>query len=378
MAVTIRRTDILIITVTKVESQAVMKVFQELTGAPPQPEKIDQRIYRNLGVVNGARIFMAQSEMGTSGLGASQQTVQKGILALNPLAVIMIGVAFGIDEDKQLIGDILVSKQISLYEPQRIGQKEIVPRGDKPHASTQLINLFRNADLDWKGAKVRFGLVLTGEKLIDNTDYLSQLIQKEPEAIGGEMEGAGLYTACQEERVHWILVKGICDWADGNKGIDKEYRQQLAASNASSFVLFALQHVPFIENKSLTEDVHSKQSATLKNLRDQFSTFLRKFESDWISEKDSKPTNIEDGKLIIKSSISRLQDFKSKTDGFDDVEFIQTLNNSLARMKTLLRHELYLDGGASFNAFWIEGDTILTELSKVLHLLDKAVEKSKS
>jgi hypothetical protein len=84
-------------------------------------------------------------------------------------------------------------------------------------------------------------VVLTGEKLVDNIDFRDQLRSFEPEAIGGEMEGAGLYVACQDKKVDWILVKAICDWADGNKAQDKDVRQQTAAQNAAAFVLEALQ-----------------------------------------------------------------------------------------------------------------------------------------
>jgi hypothetical protein len=156
----------------------------------------------------------------------------------------MVGIAFGVNDQKQSIGDILVTEQLRLYDLQRVGlqdgQYEIILRGDKPHASGWLINHFKSADLIWDGAKVRFGVVLTGEKLVDNIDFRDQLRSFEPEAIGGEMEGAGLYVACQDKKVDWILIKAICDWADGNKAQDKDLRQQTAAQNAAEFVLYAL------------------------------------------------------------------------------------------------------------------------------------------
>jgi nucleoside phosphorylase len=62
----------------------------------------------------------------------------------------------------------------------------------------------------------------------------------EPEAIGGEMEGAGLYAACYRAHVDWIIVKAICYWADGKKDLNKDKQQQLAAENAAKFVLFSL------------------------------------------------------------------------------------------------------------------------------------------
>ena len=204
----------------------------------------------------GARVFLVQSEMGSGGLGAAQQTVQRGIAALSPSAVIMVGIAFGVDEQKQSIGDILVSRQLWLYDLQRVGTQKrrrphlademiITPRGAKPDASPALLSLFHAADFGWEGADVRFGLILSGDKLVDNIDFRQQLKDFEPEAVGGEMEGAGLYVACQDGKVDWILVKGICDWADGKKAEDKAQRQALAAHNAASFVLHTLQFAPF-------------------------------------------------------------------------------------------------------------------------------------
>lgn len=239
--------DILLITVTDIESRAVMKVFREATGKAPQLEAIGDRDYHDLGELNGTRVFMALSEMGTSGPGGSHESVRKGIEALAPAAVIMVGIAFGVNQQKQAIGDILVSQQLRLYDLQRVSKDEIILRGDKPHASTWLINRFKNADLHWdeSKAKVRFGVILSGEKLIDDADYRDQLKQFESEAVGGEMEGTGLYVASHDKKVDWILVKAICDWADGNKNNpDKDKHQQTAAHNAASFVLHALQQAP--------------------------------------------------------------------------------------------------------------------------------------
>ena len=256
--------DVLIVTVTKVESQAVIQAFEQTTGHKATPQSIDDRLYFNLGLVNGARVFMTQSEMGSGGLDASLLTVRKGIDTLSPAAVIMVGIAFGINDHKQAIGDILVTEQLRLYDLQRMGTQDgrpqIILRGDKPHASPWLINHFKSADLLWKGAKVRFGVVLTGEKLVDNVDFRDQLRGFEPEAIGGEMEGAGLYVACQDKKVDWILVKVICDWADGKKAQDKDSRQQIAARNAAAFVVEALQFAPIDWQQRRGKAVQTAQS----------------------------------------------------------------------------------------------------------------------
>ena len=235
--------DVLLVTVTKVETRAVFQAFRDATGADPRPEAIGAKTYHDLGTVNEARVWLVQSEMGSGSLGAAQQTVHQGIETLAPSAVVMIGIAFGVNPEKQQIGDILVASKLLLYEPQRVGAEVTIPRGTRADCSPRLLDRCRSAELYWEGATVRFGLVLTGEKLVDNLPFRQELLEFEPEAIGGEMEGAGLYTACQDRKVDWILVKAICDWADGLKGADKDERQATAARNASRFVLHTLQKV---------------------------------------------------------------------------------------------------------------------------------------
>jgi nucleoside phosphorylase len=236
--------DVLLVTVTKVESLAVLEAFKTHTGQAARLESRGGKAYHDLGLVNGGRVWLVLSEMGAGGLGGALQTVTKAIESLRPAAVIMAGIAFGVDEQNQAIGDILVSEDLRLYEPQLVGAGANIPRGHRPHASTWLLDACRNADLHWPGATVRFGCVLTGEKLVDNLGFREQLRRFEPEAIGGEMEGAGLYAACQDAKLGWILVKGICDWADGKKEQDRRPRQQLAARNAAEFVLHTLKTVP--------------------------------------------------------------------------------------------------------------------------------------
>lgn len=249
--------DILLVTVTDVEVRAVLDVLHAQFNRSFIRRHVGDKTYYDLGSIGGAAVAMVQSEMGAGGLGAALLTVQKGIDALKPVAVIMVGIAFGTDPKKQRIGDVLVARQLMPYEPQRLGQTkagalELRARGDRSPASPGLLDKFRSGVLDWRpptasselrGAvipKVHFGLVVSGEKLVDNQAFRDQLLRIEPDAIGGEMEGAGLYVAAYDRNVAWILVKAICDWADGNKGRNKKQRQRLAAKNAVEFVFHVL------------------------------------------------------------------------------------------------------------------------------------------
>lgn len=231
--------SILIVTVTKVEAQAVLQVFSEITGKSLTRKYIGGKTYHDLGTHSDVPIFMVQSEMGSATPGGALLTVRQAIADLKPQAAIMCGIAFGAQPDRQQLGDILIAKQLEYYDPQKIdAQLGQISRGDRATASERLLDHFRSADNYWKGSKTHFGLVLSGEKLVNDLTFRNSLLKNEPEAIGGEMEGAGLYAAARDAKVDWILIKAICDWADGNKN---NHGQILAAKNAADFVSYVIQ-----------------------------------------------------------------------------------------------------------------------------------------
>src|SRR2546421_7847848 len=245
------KADLLLVTATEVETRAVLDLFPQQNRSF-RKHYIGESAYFDLGVIGGARTFLVQSEMGAGGPAGASLVVYEGIKALSPSAVIMVGIAFGLDPEEQRLGDILVARQLVGYELQKIeqgpdGAEIIRPRGDRVQASPRLLSRLRASVFDWQGPKLYFGLMLSGDKLVKHKNFRNKLLGIEPEAIGGEMEGTGVYSAAYRNKVDWILVKAICDWADGRK--DDAYQQQ-AAENAARFILHVLQQRGLAENNS--------------------------------------------------------------------------------------------------------------------------------
>jgi len=238
--------DVLIIVVTDVERDAVLEQFK-WTGSAQNMYFDGGRAYYELGVLNKRRIVLVKSEMGTSSIGGSAMTAARMINHLSPEFIIMVGIAFGVDQKSQSIGDVLISKQVLCYELQRIGtglggEPVIKTRGDKTSADPTLVSLLQAAASLGSEASVKAGLILSGDKLVDNVDFRDQIKAfSGGEAIGGEMEGTGLIAAAAETSTRWVIVKAICDWADGKKSHRKKERQERAAKNAVSLVFRALQ-----------------------------------------------------------------------------------------------------------------------------------------
>ncbi len=170
--------------------------------------------------------------------------VSQLVNTLSPIAVVMVGIAFGIDEQKQKIGDVLVSDKILPYDSQKILEHKTEYKETPKEVGFQLLNAFReyrewNYSLpDSRKSAVYIGPILTGSRLVNNYKYRVQLIKdfEKYKPIGGEMEAQGIYSMC---RIHgiteWIIIKGICDWGYNKNTSDKHDNQQIAANAAVNY-----------------------------------------------------------------------------------------------------------------------------------------------
>lgn len=166
------------------------------------------------------------------------------IRVLKPVAVVMVGIAFGTNEKKQKIGDVLVSKRILPYDSQKLLESGTQYKEIPKDVGFQLLNAFNDFD-NWEyyfdevqKSEVFIGSVLTGSRLINNYEYRTQLLTdfKEHEPIGGEMEAYGIYSVCRLHGVtEWIIIKGICDWGYKKNNPNKEHDQEVAADAAVDF-----------------------------------------------------------------------------------------------------------------------------------------------
>ncbi len=232
---------ILIVTATSVETDALHKhlISRDGSGKVQKHYKGNQTYY--LGRIAQYEVVHVQCRMGSGTDGGSQVTVSEAIKVWKPKAAIMIGIAFGVDSEKQNIGDVLVSNNILPYESSRIGD-DVIHRGGGLPSGIKLRNRFENAR-DWihqtsEGYNCNVEVVdlLSGEKLIDQLEFRDKLLLQYPTAKGGEMEGAGFFIAARSASLEAIVVKAICDFADGNKGKDKIARQATAAGAAASLL----------------------------------------------------------------------------------------------------------------------------------------------
>lgn len=232
--------SLLLVTATDTESNEALNNLRPLPSQPAIIQIFNNNLTYYIGTLGIYGVVLVQSEMGAVGRNSSLLTTLRAIEVWEPKAIVMVGIAFGIDSKRQHIGDVIVSSHIIPYENSRIG-RDVVFRSELPPSSTILLNRIRQIR-DWKFpvshtdfAKLYVGPILSGEKLIDNLTFRNDLVKAFPNAIGGEMESAGVYAAANEKRIEWIIIKSICDFADGEKGKFKAELQSIAIKSAISF-----------------------------------------------------------------------------------------------------------------------------------------------
>jgi len=237
--------SILVIAATQLEYEVAIDLAGVREQLRVRRRNVGQYIAIDLGLEN-CSTWLLRCKAGAIGPNSSAVRVAHAIGRLHrrPFGVIATGIAFGLQRENQCIGDILVAEQIRLYEIVRKGAKREIHRGDRPSASPVLLDWLHSAAADWaletahpQRPRIHTGVLMTGEKLVDDRDFVGDLLAMEPEAVGGEMEAAGIYSAALPDHVNWAIVKGICDW-----GYDKDTSAQaIAARNAFDYVYHALE-----------------------------------------------------------------------------------------------------------------------------------------
>lgn len=172
--------------------------------------------------------------------GTSSFTVHGSFLALKaafhrftPKYVFSVGVAFGADSNTQELGDVLVADHLVFYDSFNkitdgkltLSPDEVQLIGEEILAGCQFLkrktppgeaNL---APLSWY-----LGTMLTGGTVLSDPSEKMRLINAAKDMghkiIGGEMEGSGIYFACNgtAAQIPFVIVKGICDWAVNKNG----------------------------------------------------------------------------------------------------------------------------------------------------------------
>lgn len=241
----------LFVTAAPIEKESFKKKMKPVNNSE-KTQYIGRLLTYNIGFLGNYLVAHVHCEQqGSLKPDAAMLTIKNAYEEMKPNCVIMVGIAYGANEEKQKIGDILISKKVQPYNSIRVSTSKTgkIKKDDrnicvKPGRS--ILNQFEHFQFSDGNICIHCGTILSGEELIDNLKYKNYLINKfsnsnkdwnnEDKIIGGEMEGVSLSSVLSsEENQNWIVIKSICDWADGEKAKNKKERQSIAANNATNF-----------------------------------------------------------------------------------------------------------------------------------------------
>ena len=257
--------DLLLVTATKTETDAVLDALKPLPGLSDVAlTHIENHTY-TLGMFGPIGAAHVQCVMGTRDAGSAMGATREAVLCWTPQAVVMPGIAWGNPHAKNLgLCDVLVASSVQDFENAKEGETHEF-RGSQTEAGPKLLDRFRNVrgwhfDLpDGRRSSSRVGLLLSGDKLIANAEFRDGLLREFKRAIGGDMESYAVAQACRALAVEWIVAKGVCDWGDDGKNNDW---QRPAAQASVSLCLEALNHPSSLDGLARARDAALPRSAS--------------------------------------------------------------------------------------------------------------------
>ncbi len=255
--------DVLLFVATKTEMTELGRAAADL-GLKWQQQQSPLGRFWDLGDLGSQHVVAVKTEVGALGSSGSARNATYYIDATATTSLICLGMGFGIDRRSQRIGDVLVSETLFPYDvrsvvPRLNGWKRVFGRlggpawiydyGDERAypAKRDLLRIVRRYQADPSTTlsfRVSVGCMLTGSARIASRAFRDELLRRclqvAPGVIGGEMEGAGFLSLAKRTNPGWLVVKGICDFADEKQTADAAAGSAQACANAARFVLEAL------------------------------------------------------------------------------------------------------------------------------------------
>lgn len=281
----LKRCKTLIITANQVEGNIVTSCLMGLNkNCPLERIVADRQLYQFSEINHFPVVHIWPQSTSSFTAHGSFQAISEAFKYFRPHQVISLGVAFGAKPDIQHLGDVIVANAVIPYDAfNKVVNGRITLN---PHETYETdYNLLANwahmlgipTQLEKQCRQVgresfqwHYGSILSGGSVISDIREKNRLFvaASQYKLVGGEMEGHGIYFACEQAGVPCIIIKGICDWGalKNNWEIDdtvcadtiKNCVQAYATDNAFFALCYLLKQ---LQKDRLVDD--SPQSTTI-------------------------------------------------------------------------------------------------------------------
>jgi len=153
-----------------------------------------------------------------------------------------------------------------------------------------------------------------------------------------------------------FLKQGLVERYDSILDFQEKVRRQLAHK------IMKIRKMP---EEETSRDPNEAAKKKLNDMISQkFCDLIEKYTSDWTREKNSKPTNFDDGKLILKNLKKEILSLSVSLSQIFSKDIIKNIAVIIAKMEDLQKYRLYFDP-KSIRDFWKMGDGVFASLNSI-------------
>lgn len=269
---------ILIISALEKEIEPIINILNSYKYKYNKSE-FEGEVYYNFSISNTLTITCT-TFIGMGQINAAL-AVTKAINHFKITKVVLTGICGGINNQVKL-GDLIISEQIVDYEIEKITTENKQFRWQVYRSDYSLAHNMKNYKSDKWFVKLKsifpdktidtptrhLGIVLSGNKVIANAEFLNKIKNTWSQALAIEMEASGIASALShiEKSPSFVMVKSVCDLADSNKN---DAWQEFASYASALFIIdYFLQDnyvLPQVNNPATMYDNSNSELLSILN-----------------------------------------------------------------------------------------------------------------
>ena len=247
--------NIILVTATDTEYCAVMGTGRKLREDDEgyTQVELDDGVTFNLVMYGTYKVAVIRTGQGPKKTETMLERIQAEI---NAQYVIAIGICYGMKQDKTNIGDTIVAERIMDTSSKRAAGDKLLARPQEYMCGRKLCNIFsqkqgfKQEKGDGTNVVIHYGMLVSENTLVASQEYKEDISEQISQALGGEMEGAGLMTAAEKRKYEGIVIKAIADWGNKDKELYRKW-QKFAVVGAAKYVLYHLETTKMLKKKQL-------------------------------------------------------------------------------------------------------------------------------
>lgn len=198
------------------------------------------------GYIHDKEIILLQS-----GIGKVNAAIGTTILCqkFEPEMIINTGTAGGVGSELS-VGDIIISDQLTYgdvdatafgYEFGQVPQMPAFYRGSEKLA--RLAQSIYNTALEEIGNKAYYGLIVTTDSFISNSEQKQAIQRQFPAVQAVEMEATAIAQTASHFEIPFVIIRAISDTADGKAADSFDTFVELASKQSASCILRLLEEL---------------------------------------------------------------------------------------------------------------------------------------